>query len=104
MNYRPLGDTGLRVSEIGFGTWGLGSDAGGAVSYGPTDDETSRAALRCAVEQGINFFDTSDLYGYGHSEKILGEVFTTGRAQAIIASKVGFVDGGQQDFSPVHIR
>ena len=104
MNYRALGTTGLRVSEIGFGTWGLGGDSGGAVSYGPTNDETSRAALRYAVEQGINFFDTADLYGYGHSETILSDVFATRRDQAIIASKVGFVDGGQQDFSRAHIH
>ena len=100
MNYRALGDTGLRVSEIGFGTWGLGGNSGGAVSYGPTDDQVSRAALCCAVEQGINFFDTSDLYGFGHSEEILGETFSTGRDQVILASKGGFVDAGKQDSLP----
>jgi aryl-alcohol dehydrogenase-like predicted oxidoreductase len=104
MNYRALGSTGLRVSEIGFGTWGLGGDTGGAVSYGPTSDDTSREALRCAQEQGINFFDTSDLYGFGHSERLLGEVFAQRRDQVVIASKVGFVDGGKQDFSSAHIR
>jgi len=104
MNYRALGATGLRVSEIGFGTWGLGGATGGAVAYGPTSDDTSRKALRCALEQGINFFDTSDLYGSGHSEELLGEVFAQCREQVVIASKVGFVDGGKQDFSPMHIR
>lgn len=104
MNYRSLGDTGLRVSEIGFGTWGLGGDHDGAVAYGRTDDEVSRAALRHAVEQGINFFDTSDLYGFGHSEEILGEVFSTCRDKVIIASKGGFVDAVKQDFSAAHLR
>ena len=52
MNYRPLGATGLRVSEIGFGTWGLGGDTDGAVSYGATNDDTSRAALHCAAPRG----------------------------------------------------
>src|SRR5437899_9108690 len=104
MNYRALGDTGLRVSEIGFGTWGLGGDTGGAISYGPTSDETSRAALRCALDEGINFFDTSDLYGFGHSEELLGEVFGDCRDQVVIASKGGFVDAVKQDFSPMHLR
>ena len=104
MNYRALGDTGLRVSEIGFGTWGLGGDSGGAVAYGPVNDDTSRAALQLALDQGINFYDTSDLYGFGHSEQILGEAFSTCRHEVIIASKGGFVDAGRQDFSVSHLR
>jgi aryl-alcohol dehydrogenase-like predicted oxidoreductase len=104
MKHRALGATGLRVSEIGFGTWGLGGDTGGAVSYGPTNDETSRAALRCARAEGINFFDTADIYGFGHSEKLLGEVFENCRDQVVIASKGGFVDAGKKDFSPAHLR
>lgn len=104
MNYRALGDTGLRVSEIGFGTWGLGGDSGGSIAYGPVDDATSRAALRCALEKGVNFYDTSDLYGFGHSEEILGKTFSTCRDQVIIASKGGFVDAERQDFSVPHLR
>jgi aryl-alcohol dehydrogenase-like predicted oxidoreductase len=104
MNYRPLGDTGLRVSEIGFGTWGLGGDVAGAVAYGKTDDTVSVAALKFAVEQGINFYDTSDLYGFGHSEEILGEAFSTCREKVIIASKGGFIDAVKQDFSVAHLR
>jgi aryl-alcohol dehydrogenase-like predicted oxidoreductase len=104
MNYRCLGSTGIKVSEIGFGTWGLGGDTKGAVSYGHTDDETSCAALRCACQEGINFFDTSDLYGFGHSEQLLGQVFASCRDQVVIASKGGFVDSERQDFSPAHIR
>ena len=104
MNYRALGDTGLRVSEIGFGTWGLGGNSGGSFSYGPADDNVSRAALKCALEQGINFYDTSDLYGFGHSEEILGETFSNCRDQVIIASKGGFVDAVKQDFSAAHLR
>jgi aryl-alcohol dehydrogenase-like predicted oxidoreductase len=104
MNYRALGATGLRVSEIGFGTWGLGGDSGGAISYGPTSDDTSRAALRCAHEQGINFFDTSDLYGFGHSERLLGEAFAGRREEVVIASKGGFADAQRQDFSAAHLQ
>ena len=105
MNYRPLGGTGLTVSEIGFGTWGIGGATKGAVSYGPTDDAQSRLALRRALDLGITFFDTADLYGYGHSETLLGEAFKGVRDKVVIASKVGFLDqSGRQDFSPAHIR
>ncbi|MBL8994826.1 MAG: aldo/keto reductase, partial [Spirochaetia bacterium] len=105
MNYRPLGNTGIQVSEIGFGTWGLGGDKGGAVAYGPAQDEDSKKALRRAFERGVTFYDTAALYGFGHSETLLGEVFEHSRAEVVIASKVGFLDFvGTQDFSPEHLR
>jgi len=104
MNHRSLGDTGLHVSEIGFGTWGLGGDSGGAVAYGPASDETSRASLSTAFDLGVNFYDTADLYGFGHSEELLGEMFSRRRDQVIIATKAGFVDAAKQDFSPAHLR
>lgn len=105
MKYRKLGNTGLEVSEIGFGTWGIGGVSDGAISYGPTDDRESTIALWRAFELGVNFFDTSDLYGYGHSESLIGEVFKDVRGKLLIASKVGFVKAyGRQDFSPKHIR
>lgn len=105
MNYRQLGRTGIQVSEIGFGAWGIGGAMRGSISYGPTDDQESRAALNRAFEKGITFFDTADLYGYGHSERLIGETFQSKRAQVVIASKVGRLNqDGAQDFSPVHIR
>lgn len=105
MKYRPLGVSGLYVSEIGFGAWGIGGNRNGAVSYGPTDDNQSRHALRRAYELGITFYDTSDLYGFGHSERLIGETFRDVRDKVVIASKVGFVGPyGQQDFSRAHIR
>ena len=76
MNTRPLGRTGLNVSEIGFGGWAIGGNAFGN-SYGPTDDAVSKAALRRALELGITLFDTADVYGHGHSEALMGEVFQT---------------------------
>jgi aryl-alcohol dehydrogenase-like predicted oxidoreductase len=84
MKYRKLGNTGIKVSEIGFGTWGLGGD-----SYGPTDDEVSLYALQFAFDLGVTFYDTSDLYGGGHSEEILGKAFSGQREKVIIATKVG---------------
>lgn len=104
MNYRKLGATDLKVSEIGFGAWGIGGAVRGAVAYGPTVDSKSRAALRKAFELGINFFDTADFYGFGHSEQLIGSEFKKLRGNIIIASKVGYVGFGKQDFSPVHIK
>lgn len=105
MNLRPLGNTGIRVSEIGFGAWGIGGNVGGAVAYGATDDRASEAALRRAVELGVNFFDTAAFYGCGHSETLLGRALAEVRDHVLLATKVGFVDtAGQQDFSPSHLR
>lgn len=105
MRYRTLGSTGIRVSEIGFGTWGLGGDAQGAVAYGATRDEESIGAVRAACDRGVNFFDTSDFYGFGHSEKVLGEALRGMRGRVVIATKGGLLDAsGAQDFSPAHLR
>jgi aryl-alcohol dehydrogenase-like predicted oxidoreductase len=105
MNYRKLGHTGLEVSEIGYGAWGIGGVANGAIGYGPTDDQESKRALRRAYDLGVNFYDTSDLYGYGHSERLIGDALKDVRDRVIITTKVGFLDGdGAQDFSPKHIR
>lgn len=103
MKYRKLGNTGIEVSEIGFGTWGLGGN-----SYGPVDDNVSKAALRFAFDSGITFYDTSDLYGNGHSEEVLGDALHDVRDKIIIATKVGALPHTgfymPQDFSPLHIR
>ncbi len=95
MNYRELGRTGLRVSEVGFGAWALGGNAHGN-SYGPTDDAVSRDAVRKAVDLGCNFFDTADVYGWGHSEEVLGEALAGHREDVFLATKVGgdFYHGG----------
>jgi aryl-alcohol dehydrogenase-like predicted oxidoreductase len=103
MRYRPLGQTGLAVSEIGFGTWGLGGAA-----YGPVEDAESRAALEYAFDAGVTFFDTSDLYGDGHAEHLLGEVFGTRRDRVVIATKGGMLPHTTfempQDFSRGHLE
>lgn len=105
MQYRILGATGLRVSEIGFGAWGIGGNSNGAIAYGPTNDEESKRALRHAFDAGVTFFDTADFYGFGHSEEVVGAGLAGIRSQVIIATKVGMLDAtGAQDFSPVHIR
>lgn len=93
MKYRMLGNSGLLVSEVGFGCWGLGGDHQGAIAYGPTHDKDSLRALHSAFDRGINFFDTSDLYGHGHSESLLGKAFQTRRARVLIATKGGMSTG-----------
>ena len=105
MRTRELGRTGLRVSEIGLGAWALGGNAHGN-SYGPTDDATSLAAIRRAVELGCTFFDTADVYGWGHSEELLGQALEDRREEILLATKVGgdfYRAGVRLDFEPGYI-
>ena len=104
MKYRSFGQAGFEVSEIGFGTWGIGGAHLGSSAYGATDDEQSRAALRLAADRGIDFYDTSDLYGHGRSEALLAEVFSSARDRVKFSTKAGFLDATRQDFSPAHLR
>lgn len=104
MRYRPLGRTGLSVSEIGFGAWGIGGRTSGTTSYGDTDDATSRAALGRALDRGITFFDTSSAYGDGHSEALIGEAFAGRRDKVVIATKAGYDSWDKApDFSPAAV-
>jgi len=106
MNYRELGKTGIKVSEIGFGTWGIGGATDdGPNSYGVTDDKASLKALKRAFELGINFYDTSNIYGYGHAEELLRDAFHDKREKVVIASKVGFIKhGGPWRLEPEYVR
>ena len=101
MNYRALGRTGLVVSEIGFGAWGIGGRTVSQTSYGDTDDGTSLAALARAHDCGITFFDTSAVYGNGHSEELIGKALGSVRREAVIATKAGYESWDRPpDFSP----
>ncbi|MGB8346269.1 MAG: aldo/keto reductase [Ktedonobacteraceae bacterium] len=84
MEYRTLGRTGWSISAIGFGAWGIGGDA-----WGPTNDQDSLAALNRAIDLGVNFIDTADVYGDGHSEQLVAQVSKSRREQIIIATKAG---------------
>ena len=107
MRYRKLGNTGIKVSEIGFGAWGIGGNDSNSVAYGEVDDNESIKALRISNEMGVNFYDTSDLYGSGHSEKIIAKAFKGMRDSVIIASKGGTLPHTglymPQDFSKRHL-
>ena len=93
MDYRNFGSTDLLVSEIGFGAWAIGGGSmvgNSPIGWGDTDDKESERALFKALDVGINFFDTADIYGLGHSEEIIGNVIGK-KKDVIIASKVGNV-------------
>lgn len=83
MQYRELGRTGWKVSTISFGAWAIGS------AWGSVDDDESAGALRRAVELGVNFFDTADVYGDGHSERLLAQLKRERKEEIIIATKAG---------------
>jgi aryl-alcohol dehydrogenase-like predicted oxidoreductase len=95
MVYRVFGKTGWRVSQVGLGCWQFGGAIvldGKADGWSGVTDEESVATIKRAVELGINFFDTSDMYGWGHSEEVLGRALKEvgNRDRQYIASKVGF--------------
>ena len=84
MEHRPLGRTDMSVSAIGFGAWAIGS------AWGPVDDDESMKALHAAVDAGMNFVDTADVYGDGRSERLVGRLRRERRGETIhVATKAG---------------
>jgi aryl-alcohol dehydrogenase-like predicted oxidoreductase len=83
MNYRELGRTGWKVSEIGFGAWAIGG------AWGCVDDAESMAALRAAVDCGVNFIDTADVYGMGRSERLIAQLKRERKEEIVVATKAG---------------
>ncbi|MDR1139733.1 MAG: aldo/keto reductase [Rickettsiales bacterium] len=105
MKYRLLGNTGIKVSEIGFGAWGIGGIVKDSMAYGLTDDKESQRALLAAFDSGITFFDTAALYGYGRSEQLIGKALCNVRDKIVISTKAGYINfDGIQDFSPTYLR
>lgn len=87
LNRRILGKSELEISEIGFGLWAAGGDA-----WGPTDDQKILDTIDFALDQDVNFFDTADVYGGGHSEELLGKAMQGRRDKFIVATKIGWLD------------
>jgi aryl-alcohol dehydrogenase-like predicted oxidoreductase len=83
MNYRPLGRTGWKVSEISFGAWAIGG------AWGHVSDEDALAALHKAVDSGVNFIDTADVYGDGRSERLIAQLKRKRKEEVIVATKAG---------------
>jgi len=103
MQKRMLGKSGLEVSALGFGCMGI------SFAYGPaTSRDDGIAIIRAAVDGGVTFFDTAEIYGPYANEEVVGEALATVRDQVIIATKFGFkIEGGKQtglDSRPQHIR
>ncbi len=90
---RTLGRVGIEVSPVGFGCWAIGgpfsNPAGEPLGWGEVDDDESVRAIQRAVELGVSFFDTADVYGAGHSERVLGKALAGRRDQVVIATKWG---------------
>ncbi len=105
MHDRPLGATGLTVSVIGFGGWGIGGRVDGGRSYGATEDAVSVAALEAAFAAGVTFYDTAPLYGHGHSESLIGQTFADRRDRVVIATKAGYTGfDAPADYHPAALR
>ena len=110
---RQLGRSGIQVSAMGLGCWAIGGpfwDGDDAVGWGEVDDDESISAINRALDLGVNFFDTADVYGTGHSEHVLGRALAGRRDQVVIATKFGntFDTSTRQitgsDASPTYIR
>jgi aryl-alcohol dehydrogenase-like predicted oxidoreductase len=83
MKYRDLGTTGMKISEVSFGAWAIGAD------WGTVEDKDSLAALHKAVDMGINFIDTADVYGMGRSEQLIAQLRKERSGPIYVATKAG---------------
>lgn len=114
MMKKTLGRTNIQVSPLGLGCWAIGGAFtldGLADGWGEVDDRESVAAIHAAIDGGVNFFDTADAYGAGHSERVLGEAVQGRRDKVVIATKFGFTNNeatkevfGRHDVSPAYVR
>jgi len=84
MDYRSLGRTGFTISSVSYGAWAIGGDA-----WGKTDDTESLRSLHRAIDLGVNFIDTADVYGDGHSERLIGRLRRERKEEIIVATKAG---------------
>jgi aryl-alcohol dehydrogenase-like predicted oxidoreductase len=91
---RKLGRSGIEISALGMGCWAIGGPVWSGetpLGWGEVDDEESIRAIHTALDLGVNFFDTANVYGAGHSERVLGRAFAGCRSQVVIATKFNAV-------------
>lgn len=110
MNYRTLGRSNVRVSEIGLGTWPAGGSillGGVPTGYGLVPESEAIRGIRRGLELGVSFFDASDSYGLGRAERLLGRATEDRRGQVVLATKAGWVADGTErwiaDLSREHL-
>ncbi len=93
LHTRRLGKSGFQVTEIGIGLWAIGGS-----EWGPVDDQNSLDTIEAALQSGITFFDTADVYGMGHSEKLLGKSMKGRREKFFVATKIGWIGFDHDSF------
>lgn len=103
MTLTRLGSSSLRINRLGLGCMGMSE------FYGESDEQQSIETLHSAIDLGVNFFDTADMYGSGHNEKLIGKAFAGKWSQIVLATKFGFIrdeKGGFAglDCSPAHVK
>jgi aryl-alcohol dehydrogenase-like predicted oxidoreductase len=98
---RPLGRSGLDITRVGFGAWAIGG-GGWSFGWGPQDDRASLAAMRHALDRGVNWIDTAAVYGLGHSEELVGRLLRDIRRddRPYVFTKCGLVWDAQNPMSP----
>src|SRR5579871_4895488 len=93
----PLGNTGLEITRVGFGAWAIGG--GGERGWGPQADDESIAAIHRALELGVNWIDTAAAYGFGRSERVVGQALAGTGERPYVFTKASLLDDGTR-----HIR
>lgn len=99
MQYRRLGDSGLKVSAVGFGAWQLNNPL-----WGGPDEATSLRLVHAALDRGCSFFDTAPGYGEGASERLLGQALRGRRDAAVLCTKYGHSADGAENFTAANLR
>lgn len=94
----------MNWNRIGFGTWPLSGDKNGTVSYGKVNEKDSEESLITAYQNGINVYDTSNFYGFGYVESLLGNVFKSVRNKIVIITKGGFINESSQNFDSDYLN
>src|SRR4051794_7738636 len=101
MNKRRLNGTDMEITTVGFGAWAIGG-GGWAFGWGPQDDSSSAAAIRRAVERGVNWIDTVAIYGLGHSEEVVGRTLRDipPRERPYVFTKGGLIPDSTRPYDP----